>query len=190
MHDLENPLFALGSTKFLCVLCSDNLLRPSSTLLLKTSKCRPVTQKLVSIFCVCALVVRMSHTKEPTKGKMLARTLILSVLLLAGAGAFLAPHQRARPGRAFFPVRNLLENEPKRVDPPNVRLTTTTTTTLLEAKKNTKKSPAGSEEKESPSALTMLIAYMTPWRNPNSIFVYMLLTLYALGKYSESQHGP
>ena len=32
---------------------------------------------------------------------------------------------------------------------------------------------------------SLLFTYMTPWKNPNSIFVYMLLTLYCLGKYSE-----
>lgn len=37
----------------------------------------------------------------------------------------------------------------------------------------------------------LFLVYMTPWRNPNSIFVYMLLTLIALGKYSESHpHVP
>jgi hypothetical protein len=35
--------------------------------------------------------------------------------------------------------------------------------------------------------LRMLLAYATPWRNPNSIFVYMILILYLLGTYSEAQ---
>ena len=35
----------------------------------------------------------------------------------------------------------------------------------------------------------MFLAFANPTRNPNSIFVYMLMTLYALGKYSES-HPP
>ena len=46
-----------------------------------------------------------------------------------------------------------------------------------------------SDDKESMSdPLQLLLLYMTPWKNPNSIFVYMLAILYALGKYSESQH--
>jgi hypothetical protein len=32
----------------------------------------------------------------------------------------------------------------------------------------------------------LVLVYMTPWKNPNSIFVYMFALLYALGKYSES----
>lgn len=35
--------------------------------------------------------------------------------------------------------------------------------------------------------LRMFLAYATPWRNPNSIFVYMLLILFLLGKYSEAK---
>ena len=34
--------------------------------------------------------------------------------------------------------------------------------------------------------LELLITYMTPWRNPNSIFVYLFLGVYLLGKYSEA----
>lgn len=49
----------------------------------------------------------------------------------------------------------------------------------------TKKSAASSLSELDGGAL--LLTYMTPWRNPNSIFVYMLLTVYCLGKYSESK---
>jgi hypothetical protein len=34
----------------------------------------------------------------------------------------------------------------------------------------------------------LILVYMTPWRNPNSIFVYMFALIYALGKYSESHN--
>jgi hypothetical protein len=34
--------------------------------------------------------------------------------------------------------------------------------------------------------LGLLLVYMTPWKNPNSIFVYMFAVVYGLGKYSES----
>ena len=51
-----------------------------------------------------------------------------------------------------------------------------------------KKTPEPVIEKEkSSSALDLITLYMTPWRNPNSIFVYMLILLFALGKYSEAQ---
>jgi hypothetical protein len=49
-----------------------------------------------------------------------------------------------------------------------------------------KKNPV-EPEREKSDALGLLLLYMTPWRNPNSIFVYMLLLLYALGKFSEVQ---
>ncbi len=42
------------------------------------------------------------------------------------------------------------------------------------------------DDKESTKSPNLILAYMTPWRNPNSIFVYMFGLLYALGKYSES----
>jgi hypothetical protein len=54
--------------------------------------------------------------------------------------------------------------------------------TTLQAKKN----PA-EPEREKGDVIGLLLLYMTPWRNPNSIFVYMLLLLYVLGSISESQ---
>ena len=33
----------------------------------------------------------------------------------------------------------------------------------------------------------LVLLYMTPWKNPNSIFVYLFLAVFLLGKYSESQ---
>jgi hypothetical protein len=41
------------------------------------------------------------------------------------------------------------------------------------------------EEKEQPRGLGLVLLFMTPWRNPNSIFVYMFGILYVLGKYGE-----
>ena len=38
---------------------------------------------------------------------------------------------------------------------------------------------------DNPAELVLL--YMTPWKNPNSIFVYLFLAVFLLGKYSESQ---
>ena len=63
---------------------------------------------------------------------------------------------------------------------------TTTTTTQLDAKKKpttVKKQPQPLQDLD---PVRLVIAYMTPWRNPNSIFVYLLALLYCLGKYSEA----
>ncbi|OEU22655.1 hypothetical protein FRACYDRAFT_232813 [Fragilariopsis cylindrus CCMP1102] len=54
---------------------------------------------------------------------------------------------------------------------------------VLDAKK--KKIVEEEEEREQPRGLGLVLLFMTPWRNPNSIFVYMFLILYGLGKYGE-----
>ena len=54
---------------------------------------------------------------------------------------------------------------------------------VLDAKK--KKIVEEEEEREQPRGLGLVLLFMTPWRNPNSIFVYMLVIVYGLGKYSE-----
>ena len=119
-----------------------------------------------------------SLARETNRYSMLARTTVLLVaLLFVGTKGFLAPQTTRPAGTAFSP------------DKPTVLYQVPTSSsrrasTLLEAKKS-KKSPGG-EEKKTPSPMTLLVAYMTPWRNPNSLFVYMLLTVYALGKYSEA----
>ena len=51
-----------------------------------------------------------------------------------------------------------------------------------------KKKVPDEEEREKKSPLELMVVYMTPWRNPNSIFVYMFAILYALGKVSEARH--
>jgi len=43
-------------------------------------------------------------------------------------------------------------------------------------------------EREKNDGFGLFLVYMTPWKNPNSIFVYMIALLYCLGKYSEAQH--
>ena len=59
----------------------------------------------------------------------------------------------------------------------------TLSSTELDAKKK-----KGEEEplREKKNALELVILYMTPWRNPNSIFVYLFAGVYFLGKYSEA----
>ena len=54
------------------------------------------------------------------------------------------------------------------------------------------KKPKGSEAKEGEKKqvvdpLELFILFMTPWRNPNSIFIYMLLIINILGRMQESQ---
>ena len=55
------------------------------------------------------------------------------------------------------------------------------------------KAPKTKEEEKvkiGDDATKMFLAYANPVRNPNSIFVYLLMGLYALGKYSEAHpHG-
>jgi hypothetical protein len=66
---------------------------------------------------------------------------------------------------------------------------TGTSVTALDVIKKKKVSPEIAEPgqvKERVSGIGLFFLYMTPWKNPNSIFVYMLVTLYFLGKYSEA----
>lgn len=59
---------------------------------------------------------------------------------------------------------------------------------VMDAKKK-KISSSGEEGEEKKSrGLGLILVYMTPWLNPNSIFVYLFLTVYLLGKYSEAHH--
>ena len=62
--------------------------------------------------------------------------------------------------------------------------------TVLDAKKNQKNkmSPSVEEEdKDKPRGLRLVLVFLTPWLNPNSIFLYLFLTVFLLGKYSEAQ---
>jgi hypothetical protein len=47
---------------------------------------------------------------------------------------------------------------------------------------------ANSGAKKKLDPLELIVLFMTPWRNPNSIFVYMFLVLYVLGKMNETPH--
>jgi hypothetical protein len=62
---------------------------------------------------------------------------------------------------------------------------TTSSSTKLAAKKTGNKKKEDDKVKQEWDA-SLLIQYMTPWKNPNSIFVYMIGLLYLLGKYSEA----
>ena len=56
---------------------------------------------------------------------------------------------------------------------------------VLDAKK--KKIVEEKQEMVKTNGFEKVLLFMTPWRNPNSIFVYMFATVYFLGKYSEAQ---
>jgi hypothetical protein len=57
-------------------------------------------------------------------------------------------------------------------------------TAILAAKKPTN---TEEEKKQVVDPLELFILFMTPWRNPNSIFVYMLIIINILGRMQESQ---
>lgn len=49
-----------------------------------------------------------------------------------------------------------------------------------------KKKPAEEKPvKETPRGWDLVLLFMTPWRNPNSIFIYMFLTIEVLSKVRE-----
>lgn len=58
--------------------------------------------------------------------------------------------------------------------------------TVLQAVK--KKNDGKPETKKITDPFQLVVLYMTPWKNPNSIFVYMFAVVYALGKMSEARH--
>ena len=59
----------------------------------------------------------------------------------------------------------------------------------LEANLKGPKKKEEDKEKIGADGMKMFAAYANPMRNPNSIFVYLFMALYALGTYSEAHHG-
>ena len=61
-------------------------------------------------------------------------------------------------------------------------------TAIFAAKKPNKSGDGTKEEKKQVvDPLELFILFMTPWRNPNSIFLYMLIIINILGRMQESQ---
>lgn len=59
---------------------------------------------------------------------------------------------------------------------------------VLDAKKapsRGKTKNRNSEKREKVEGFDLFLVYMTPWKNPNSIFVYMILIIEILGKFRE-----
>ena len=60
-------------------------------------------------------------------------------------------------------------------------------TVIVAAKKPKSGEAEDIEKKQVVDPLELFILFMTPWRNPNSIFIYMLLIINILGRMQESQ---
>lgn len=82
------------------------------------------------------------------------------------------------------------------VAPRTAVLTLTTTTRQQQQQQQQKRSsllllagkkPSSDKKETQAWDLNLLILFMTPWKNPNSIFVYMLGLLYVLGTISEAR---
>ena len=56
----------------------------------------------------------------------------------------------------------------------------------LMAAKNKKSNETKDKRGKIENPVELVLLYMTPWKNPNSIFVYLFAIVYVLGKYSES----
>eukprot|EP00545_Synedropsis_sp_CCMP1620_P001552 CAMPEP_0119014318 /NCGR_PEP_ID=MMETSP1176-20130426/9506_1 /TAXON_ID=265551 /ORGANISM="Synedropsis recta cf, Strain CCMP1620" /LENGTH=116 /DNA_ID=CAMNT_0006967473 /DNA_START=16 /DNA_END=366 /DNA_ORIENTATION=- len=103
---------------------------------------------------------------------------ILVLLFVVGAGAFSPVNTLLRPTApklALSSTRTL----------PTVTSTTSsiTTTALHAAKKDIKKKEP---KKKLEWDFGLVLVYMNPLRNPNSIFLYMFLSIIVLGKYGET----
>jgi hypothetical protein len=61
------------------------------------------------------------------------------------------------------------------------------TTALFVGKQDKKPTDSKVDPSTEIDGFRMFLAYATPWRNPNSIFVYLFLIIFLLGKYSEAK---
>ena len=122
------------------------------------------------------------------KDLLLTHRFLFLILVLGAVGsrAFVAPSSTTTTRRSAVSDRFVTTTA------------TTTTTTQLHVFGNGKKpskpaAVAKSKTKEPVQQkidpLQLFIVYMTPWRNPNSISVYLMGGLYVLGKISEARHA-
>jgi len=100
----------------------------------------------------------------------------LIVMIIGGTNAFLVPSRTPRQGgvgQQNYGIGGVSSLSP---------VCSQNAVTVLAAKKK-------EEEKiQVTDPLELLLLYMTPWKNPNSIFVYMIIILFLLGKYSEANN--
>lgn len=113
----------------------------------------------------------------------------LLLLLLGFASVTEAFHQqRTRPSIATS-RRHLAPRPPSFSRPsfgarPTTRDEEPTTVRLSASKEN--KNGGGGGEKQKLDVAKLIVVFLTPWKNPNSIFLYMFLILDLLGKYNEA----
>ena len=70
-------------------------------------------------------------------------------------------------------------------------ITKNTTKKVMKSTNKTKTKISSNISSSAPKAdidwPTIIAGFLTPWRNPNSIFLYMLIILTVLGKYNEAK---
>jgi acyl-coenzyme A synthetase/AMP-(fatty) acid ligase len=115
---------------------------------------------------------------------MMPRSIPALVLLLA-LGAVGAFHHPAAGVRCAPPTSSVSFTSPINPSPVVVQQEEMRRTVALASKK---KGPDDKKpEKEKVSGLDLVLLYMTPWKNPNSIFVYFILIINILAKIKEMQ---
>lgn len=108
--------------------------------------------------------------------------LILTVFSLIGPTAVQAFAPKSTVGKHVAP--SAVSNNP--YNDVNAQEITSSTAIFL-AKKPNKGSGTEEEKKQVVDPLELFILFMTPWRNPNSIFLYMLIIINILGRMQESK---
>jgi hypothetical protein len=115
---------------------------------------------------------------------MLYRSTVLALLLLLlGRSDAFHPMPNVRHAPSVFTAPSPTTSTPSirhLVEPNTMRVA------ALAAKKGGQDDKIPEREKAS-SGLDLFLLYMTPWRNPNSIFVYFILIINILAKVREAQ---
>ena len=98
------------------------------------------------------------------------------------------------PGKTAFNSKNRLppgvggiKNVQKKSNTKGTTKKVITKNTTKKVTKSTNKTKIGSPPKADIDWPTIIAGFLTPWRNPNSIFLYMLIILTVLGKYNEAK---
>jgi len=129
-------------------------------------------------------------TKQGPLQLILAFLLFLAATKGAASFLVLSPQEFSR--KQFSRLPPSLSPSPRegKVPSPSSRSINSRHIVFLSAKNQNKgASPPQPREREKiTDPLQLVLLYMTPWKNPNSIFVYMLLVVYVLGKLNENRH--
>ena len=115
---------------------------------------------------------------------MFRRPISLALLLVLAVAALIGPSAV----HAFAPQSTVGKHVASSVNNPfnDVNAQEIMSSTAIFAAKKPNKSTE-EEKKQVVDPLELFILFMTPWRNPNSIFLYMLIILNILGRMQESQ---